>query len=338
MQRFFVLGEHTLCAVHDKPNIGLFLRGALPFPLTVFASYDPLLLGGAQVIHPKGNPKLRLASKDDLVRFLGSRSPNFFLAMKNQERETTLSAQELTEFAATFRHEFSVLHESVLRDVELLEELPALLGKDADVLADCHRNALINAEVVNDLIKEHEAASQPYICDTDFEIIDGINEAVSAILESSLDGKATEMDPDLAARAKARMQAEFCFMPPNDVMPTLCDRALKVYEWILKSHQIIQSQHQLRIVLGNFKERLERLDQEQYNLMLLGEIFEKNGDRDASNSICEQKEGVDWERLMAYREHLNDAIQISDNVIAKYNKERENYQAKLGTPEPDVMG
>lgn len=337
MQRFFVLGEHTLCAVHDKPNIGLFLRGALPFPLTVLASYDPLLLGSAQAIHPKGNPKLRLAKKADLVCFLGSRSPNFFLAMKNQERETTLSAQELTDFAATVRHEFSVLHESVLRDMEMLTELPALLGKDADVLADCHRNALINAEVVNDLIKEHEAASQPYICDTDFEIIDGINEAVSAILESSLDGKATEMDPDLAARAKARMQVAFGSMP-NDVMPTLCDRALKVYEGILKSHQIIQSQHQLRIVLGNFKERLERLDQENYNLMVLGGIFEQNGDRVTANAVCEQKEGLDWERLMAYREHLNDAIQISDNVIAKYNKERENYQAKLGTPEPDVMG
>lgn len=337
MQRFFVLGEHTLCAVNDKPDIGLFLRGALSFPLTVLASYDPLLLGSAQVIHPKGNPKLRLASKADLVRFLGSRSPNFFLEMKHQERETTLSEQALAEFSATVRHEFSVLHESVLRDVEMLAELPALLGKEVDALTDCYRNALINAEVVNDLLKEHEAASQPYISDTDFEIIDGINEAVNAILESSLDGNATEMDPDLAARAKARMQVAFGSMP-NDVMPTLCDRALKVYEGILKSHQIMQSQHQLGIILGNFKERLERLDQEQYNLMLLGEIFEQKGDRDTANAVCEQKEGVDWEHLRAHREHINDAIQISDNVLTKYNKEREDYQAKLVSDDPDAMG
>lgn len=337
MQRFFVLGEHTLCAVNDKPNIGLFLRGALSFPLTVLASYDPLLLGGAQAIHPKGNPKLRLASKADLVRFLGSRSPNFFLAMKHQELETTLSEQALAEFSATVRHEFSVLHESVLRDVDLLAELPALLGKDADSLADCYRNALINAEVVNDLLNEHEAASQPYICDTDFEIIDGINEAVNAILASSLNSRAPEMDPALAARAKARMLAEFGSMP-NDVMPTLCDRAMKVYEGMLKSHQIMLSHDHLRTVLGNFNERLERLDQEQYNLMLLGEIFEQKGDRDTANAVCELKEGVDWEHLMAYREHLNDVIQISDNVLAKYNKEREDYQAKLVSDDPDAMG
>lgn len=70
------------------------------------------------------------------------------------------------------------------------------------------------------------------------------------------------------------MQVAFDSMP-NDVMPTLCDRALKVYEGILKSHQIMQSQHQLGIILGNFKERLERLDQEQYNLMLPGKFSNK---------------------------------------------------------------
>lgn len=134
MQRFFVLGENTLCAINSKPEIGPFLRGQLSFQLTVLFSYDPLLKGRLEEYQPKGYPKLRLANKSYLVFFLGSKAEEFFPAIEAQERETNLNMQELTEFSTTFLKEFLELSNQVLQDAEALKTLPESLLKNTEKL------------------------------------------------------------------------------------------------------------------------------------------------------------------------------------------------------------
>lgn len=336
MQRFFVLGEHSLCSVNDQPDIAPFLNGSLAHPLTVLAVQHASPYLPKQVIQPTGYPLLRQATIDD-ARFYFTGLPvsdELLSAIEAQDRETEQTVEALSALAPSLRESMDGARKRFAQCIKEAAVLPSPYKMEMDA-----RELLSKATTQSVLAAEMIAAQDlPHASMIDHStLFDAIRQAIVGVLATPLGEDVPYLAPALMKEAVAAQEIESC-VSPTDMTPAISHALLSCHEHIVDYYKVMsrmyQQNEQIAALAKEATELHQTMLQSRYNYWALDRMLMAGGQ--THNAVSNNPAPFDWESIEADAYHVQSLARLSQQVLDGLVKQFHDFNAKLAWSESNI--
>lgn len=329
MKRFFVLNEHTLCAVSDKPTFGAFLQGPLTFSPTVLAVQEKSPYTVGEVIPSVGYPLMRLANQQDFKNY---GLDGFHVAeLVAQDKETELSADELTTMAPAVRTDFSSLMERYKAGREKSISLLQLVEQAAIEFEQQQR--IVEARGSDATITMVQPVFADYFTEAQESLCRLVKEAITAIMTTPLEKGMPELEHSLEIEVKVNQETRISDIPDDPAQEAVY-YLLNAYGAILEAHKLMVSTHQRHTEIISLRDTqndlFAMLHQQYYNHEVINMLLVGKGQH--HNEASSDKFPVtDWLHLESDRNLINELVYISEEMISRYTENLGEYQEYINT-------
>ncbi|MGN5048839.1 hypothetical protein ACTG16_23340 [Aeromonas sp. 23P] len=332
MQRFFVLGEHTLCTVSGKPDIGQFLNGPLTFPLTALVVTEASPYKPEQVIQPEGRPLLRLATINDVrAYFIGIPvSDKLLSGIAEQDRETEQTVEALSALAPSLRESMDGARKRFAQCMKDAASLPSAYKMDMDArehLTKAITHGLTAAELMAQ--SGTEALSS---------LFHAIKQGTNGVLAAPFEGEVPELAPAIVKEAKA-IQGSDPGANSGDPTPVIADALLSCHERIVSYHKVMgvmwQHQVQMEALAKEARELHQTMYQSCYNYWVLDRLLMAGG---LTHNVVSNNPAAkfDWENIEADAYNVQSLAHGAKHVIDGLVGQLRDFNAKLAWYESTI--